>query len=245
MEGSKNLTKMPKESDTKTLNFDVSTGLKRVLGRELITDDEVAIFELVKNSFDAGADTVNLYFGDANVVVADNGSGMSFNDLTDKWLFVAYSSKRQNGPGKDFRDVAAERRNFAGSKGIGPPWDIQLQAPAVLPAEGRGATLKGTLLCRAQCGAPHLRKYAAGPRLSRCPSTRRAEPDQTAAGFRLASSRPPPTGCALHIQLRRGTRRQRMCQRRVARRTRKRRLFFPECPAGEQRQSAPHDRGRA
>jgi hypothetical protein len=37
------------------LHFDVSTGLKRVIGRDLITDDEVAIFELVKNSFDAGA----------------------------------------------------------------------------------------------------------------------------------------------------------------------------------------------
>ena len=34
---------MPKESASKKLNFDVSTGLKRVLGRELITDDEVAI----------------------------------------------------------------------------------------------------------------------------------------------------------------------------------------------------------
>ena len=110
---------MPKESEIKTLNFDVSTGLKSVLGRELITDDEVAIFELVKNSFDAGADTVNLYFGDTNVVVADNGSGMSYDDLKNKWLFVAYSSKRENGSGKDFRDVAAERRNFAGSKGIG------------------------------------------------------------------------------------------------------------------------------
>jgi hypothetical protein len=37
----------------------VSTGLKTVLGRELITDDEVAIFELVKNSFDAGAKHAN------------------------------------------------------------------------------------------------------------------------------------------------------------------------------------------
>ena len=110
---------MVKESDLKTLNFDVSTGLKRVLGRELITDDEVAIFELVKNSFDAGADTVHLYFGHANVVVADNGSGMSYDDLTNKWLFVAYSAKRDTSVAKDFRNVAAERRHFAGSKGIG------------------------------------------------------------------------------------------------------------------------------
>lgn len=101
------------------LHFDVSTGLKRVLGRELITDDEVAIFELVKNSFDAGADTVHLHFGKDRIVVADNGSGMSYDDLTQKWLFVAYSSKRTERPEDDFRDVAADRRHFAGSKGIG------------------------------------------------------------------------------------------------------------------------------
>lgn len=104
---------------TRSLNFDVSTGLKTVLGRELITDDEVAIFELVKNSFDAGANTVNIYFGEDNVVVADNGSGMSYDDLKDKWLFVAYSSKRENVAGKDFRDVVAQRKHYAGSKGIG------------------------------------------------------------------------------------------------------------------------------
>lgn len=101
------------------LHFDVSTGLKRVLGRELITHDEVAIFELVKNSFDAGADTVHLFFGNNTVVVADNGSGMSHDDLVSKWLFVAYSSKRDETREKDFRDLAAERNHYAGSKGIG------------------------------------------------------------------------------------------------------------------------------
>jgi signal transduction histidine kinase len=105
-------------SETTKLHFDVSTGLKRVLGRQLITDDEVAIFELVKNSFDAGAGTVHLYFGEGNVVVADNGSGMSYDDLINKWLFVAYSSKREGGSEDDFRNVAANR-HFAGSKGIG------------------------------------------------------------------------------------------------------------------------------
>src|SRR5262249_17852478 len=54
-----------------------------------------------------------------SVVIADNGSGMSFDDLKDKWLFVAYSAKRDQVPGRDFRDVVAERSHYAGSKGIG------------------------------------------------------------------------------------------------------------------------------
>ncbi|MCY4641514.1 MAG: sensor histidine kinase [Gammaproteobacteria bacterium] len=99
-------------------HFDVSTGLKRVLGRELITDAEVAIFELVKNSFDAGADVVHLFFGDDKIVVADNGSGMSLSDLREKWLFVAYSAKHDNSS-SDYRNIMADRAHFAGSKGIG------------------------------------------------------------------------------------------------------------------------------
>ncbi|MNU87087.1 sensor protein RstB [compost metagenome] len=103
--------------DDSDLHFDVKSGLKRVLGRELITNDEVAIFELVKNSFDAKASRVWLYFDSNRVVIADNGSGMTFEDVKNKWLSVAYSSKREvNG---DFRDIAASRSHFAGSKGIG------------------------------------------------------------------------------------------------------------------------------
>ncbi len=119
MAGNRAETESSEKNAPETLSFDVSAGLKRVLGRELITDDEVAIFELVKNSFDAGANTVNIFFGEDSVVVADNGSGMSFNDLKQKWLFVAYSAKREDSVEKDFRDVAAERGHLAGSKGIG------------------------------------------------------------------------------------------------------------------------------
>lgn len=140
----KPLTKSETEIEARKLNFDVSTGLKRVLGRELITNDEVAIFELVKNSFDAGADAVHLFFGDDNVVVADNGSGMSYDDITGKWLFVAYSSKRDGNADRDFRDIAAERRHFAGSKGIGRFSSDRLGQEIVLqtrPKQTRGSTV--------------------------------------------------------------------------------------------------------
>lgn len=101
------------------LHFDVSTGLKSVLGQELITDDEVAIFEMVKNSYDAKAKVVHLYFAEDSITVADNGIGMSFDDLKTKWLFVAYSAKKKGEGEKDFRQAAADRGYYAGSKGIG------------------------------------------------------------------------------------------------------------------------------
>jgi signal transduction histidine kinase len=62
---------------------------------------------------------VYIYFGDDCIIVADNGLGMTYEDLTSKWLFVAYSSKRAERSGKDFRDAAEQRTYFAGSKGIG------------------------------------------------------------------------------------------------------------------------------
>lgn len=106
------------------LTFDVSTGLKRVIGRDLITDDEVAIFELIKNSFDARATQVQLRFYGDSIWVLDNGTGMSLSDIRNKWLFVAYSSKRASSSASSpltdgYRGQIAERRHFAGSKGIG------------------------------------------------------------------------------------------------------------------------------
>ncbi|MDE2589998.1 MAG: ATP-binding protein, partial [Patescibacteria group bacterium] len=44
------------------LPFRISTGLKDIIGKELITDDDIAIFELVKNSYDANARKVRIVF---------------------------------------------------------------------------------------------------------------------------------------------------------------------------------------
>ncbi|MGO7043310.1 ATP-binding protein [Rhizobium acaciae] len=110
---------MKKELTLQDLHFDVSSGLKSVLGSDLITDDEVAIFELVKNSFDAEATRVDIVFDDGKILIADNGTGMSYDDIRNKWLFVAYSAKKDVNRQTDFRDSIAERKNYAGSKGIG------------------------------------------------------------------------------------------------------------------------------
>ena len=100
--------------------FRVSTGLKDLIGRDLITNDFVAVFELVKNSFDAHATSVRIRFEDDRIVITDDGKGMSEADILDKWLFVAYSAKREGTEDADYRDGISQRgRAYAGAKGVG------------------------------------------------------------------------------------------------------------------------------
>jgi DNA mismatch repair ATPase MutL len=71
--------------------FRISSHLKDIIGRDLVTNEFVAIFELVKNSFDAGATRVDIEFDPAErtIMIVDDGQGMSATDIKDKWLFVA------------------------------------------------------------------------------------------------------------------------------------------------------------
>lgn len=104
--------------------FKISTHLKDVIGRDLVTNEFVAIFELVKNSVDAGARLVQIEIDpktDAMRIV-DDGKGMSISDITEKWLFVAYSAKADGSEDKDpsnYRDKIKSSGGYAGSKGIG------------------------------------------------------------------------------------------------------------------------------
>ena len=76
------------------LQFKISSALKDLVGKDLITSDNIAIFELVKNSYDAYASKVVITFSDDKITIADNGKGMTFDEIQDKWLFVGYSEKK-------------------------------------------------------------------------------------------------------------------------------------------------------
>ncbi|WP_426136596.1 ATP-binding protein [Pseudomonas sp. PWP3-1b2] len=108
-----------KDEVDSVLHFKVSSALKTLIGRDLITDEFVAIFELVKNSFDARASRVDLLFENGRVYIADNGKGMSFSDIEDKWLFVAYSAKGDGTEDLDYREQIGSSKSYAGSKGVG------------------------------------------------------------------------------------------------------------------------------
>ncbi|MEH6450313.1 MAG: ATP-binding protein [Oleispira sp.] len=102
--------------------FKISSALKNIIGKDLIVDDFVAIFELVKNSFDANSKHVEVSFkniveGESKLIIQDDGKGMDLDDIDNKWLFVAYSAKKEGV--EDYRDEIKSKRIHAGAKGIG------------------------------------------------------------------------------------------------------------------------------
>ena len=85
----------------------------------------MAVFELVKNSFDAYAEKVEIIFKNINdiskaqIIIKDDGKGMNYNDLKSKWLVVAYFAKKTGDEDKDYRNKIKIKRLLAGAKGVG------------------------------------------------------------------------------------------------------------------------------
>lgn len=107
------------ENNTLKWRFDVSTF--RLIGRELITDRITALFELVKNCYDANSTRVDVIFENVSsinlnskITIKDNGYGMEFGDIRDKWMVIGTSSKR-----KEPYSPEPFNRRCVGEKGIG------------------------------------------------------------------------------------------------------------------------------
>lgn len=99
--------------------FDASTF--KLLGRGLITDRITAIYELVKNCYDANSTKVEVEFSQvenrgpqSTITIRDNGIGMSLADIRDKWLVVGTASKRSTPA-----SPAPFKRRYIGEKGVG------------------------------------------------------------------------------------------------------------------------------
>ena len=107
--------------DNGTLKWRFDVSAFRLIGRDLITDRITALFELVKNCYDANATEVTIKFhnagiasSDNGITISDNGHGMSFEDVRDKWMVIGTSNKRRNPISE-----APFNRRCVGEKGIG------------------------------------------------------------------------------------------------------------------------------
>src|SRR4051812_18562292 len=77
--------------------------LIRLLGEELISDEAMAVSELVKNAYDADATAVSVRLVEmsdplaASIEVMDDGCGMLLDTLLHAWLEPATSFKHRRG----------------------------------------------------------------------------------------------------------------------------------------------------
>lgn len=111
---------MSKKTRKGTVPFEPRARLLKIIGEELISDEVVAMTELVKNAHDADASIVTIEFrgdarmGEGEILISDDGHGMSLSVLLKNWMQPAGSSKR----GAERRRSRRGRR-MLGEKGVG------------------------------------------------------------------------------------------------------------------------------
>ena len=101
-------------------NIKAKSHILSLLGDELIGSDSLAIFELVKNAYDADAEEVTVEFINLNqsnqqIIIADDGHGMTNKVIQDVWLTIGTDFKR----GKNRKESKKFKRVSFGNKGVG------------------------------------------------------------------------------------------------------------------------------
>lgn len=92
------------------------------LGRNLVTNDVVAVMELVKNSYDALATKVEVRIRPAGqgsdapyIEIADDGHGMDYATIVDVWCVIATPFREENPVAR----IGRRARSVTGEKGLG------------------------------------------------------------------------------------------------------------------------------
>jgi signal transduction histidine kinase len=105
---------------SETLPFKIHPRVFKALGADLVTNDVVAIIELVKNAYDAYATVVDVRFKQDGaewvLEIEDNGSGMSRATIEDAWCTVATPYRKEHSVAKH---KGRHDRQTSGEKGLG------------------------------------------------------------------------------------------------------------------------------
>lgn len=100
--------------DKGELSFTIESRLLRELGERLVKEPEVAIVELIKNSYDADAAECEIrYEPRRTITVEDDGTGMTINQFRNGWMRIGTSSKLSTPISDKYH------RRITGEKGIG------------------------------------------------------------------------------------------------------------------------------
>lgn len=94
-------------------NYTISDStIANLLGRDSFATQQAAILELVKNAYDADAQKCDIEIKQNQIIISDNGRGMDFADIPQKWLDIGNSDKKD-------ASSTANGRILSGSKGVG------------------------------------------------------------------------------------------------------------------------------
>ena len=96
-----------------TASFHTQGRLLQELGERLVSAPEVALLELIKNSYDADASFCKVISGDHQVEIIDDGHGMTEKEFLANWMHIATPDKQRANKSKIYG------RTVTGSKGIG------------------------------------------------------------------------------------------------------------------------------
>lgn len=107
-------------SDPERTNFKAHSHVLRLLGEQLVGNDRLAVFELVKNSYDADADWAKVTLEIRSnkkpcIRVEDNGCGMNLDTIKKGWFVLGGDLKR----GANRKRSEIWNRVPLGEKGIG------------------------------------------------------------------------------------------------------------------------------
>ena len=109
------------KTDSFQASFRPRARILKLLGDQLIASPRLAVFELVKNAFDADADDVrvrleNIGTPDAKIIVSDNGEGMTEDIIKNAWLVPADDHKELS---RAQGNRTKRKRLPLGEKGLG------------------------------------------------------------------------------------------------------------------------------
>jgi len=99
----------------KTYKMTISLNVLNHLGINLYSNIPAVLSEVVANAWDADAEVVDIVIGSDEIAITDDGCGMSYDDLNDKYLLVGYIRREQ--PSEAI--TPKYKRLVMGRKGIG------------------------------------------------------------------------------------------------------------------------------
>lgn len=135
-------------SELEKINIQIHPRAFAAFGEDLVTNDVVAIIELVKNSYDAYAFDVDIEFGENEfgekyIAITDDGLGMNRSTIINAWATIATPYKKKNPIVEREVDGKLKRRVVSGNKGLGRFSAARLGDEMVMITKSeKGETLK-------------------------------------------------------------------------------------------------------